>query len=85
MPTYEYICQSNGRKVDVRHGMNEVLKTWGQLCAAAGIDSGTTPKSAKVEKSISGGYVVTKGKGGSGSSGGPPAGGCAHPGGCHCH
>ncbi len=29
MPTYDYRCETNGQVVEVKHGMSEVLKTWG--------------------------------------------------------
>ena len=41
MPYYEYRCDANGRTLEVRHGMNERLSTWGQLAAQAGTPSQT--------------------------------------------
>ncbi len=82
MPLYEYVCEANGRKVEVRHGMKESIETWGQLCEAAGLEPGKTPKTAKVERAISGGMILTKPSGDSGPA--PSGGGC--PGGrCSCH
>jgi predicted nucleic acid-binding Zn ribbon protein len=53
MPNYDYLCPSNGRRVEVFHPMNEKLRTWGELCARAGISAGDTPEDAPVEKLIS--------------------------------
>jgi predicted nucleic acid-binding Zn ribbon protein len=50
MPIYEYLCPDNGSTIEVLHGMNEKLTTWGELCARAGVDTGTTPPGAPVEK-----------------------------------
>ena len=53
MPYYEYHCGSNGQTLEVRHGMNERLETWGQVTAAAGADAGETPADAPVERILS--------------------------------
>ncbi len=50
MPVYEYLCPANGETVTVVHSMNERVSTWGELCALAGRDPGTTPANAPVEK-----------------------------------
>lgn len=77
MPTYDYRCEANGRIVEVSHRMSDVLKTWGELCEKAGIESGDTPADAPVSRMATGGNVIT------GSSPGgsdlPPcaSGGCA--------
>ncbi len=78
MPTYEYRCEANGHLVEVRHGMNERLDTWGELCARAGISPGPTDPAAPVVKLISAGFI------GSGSSepaamAGCGGGGCGAP------
>ena len=59
MPTYDYYCEANGRKVEVRHKMSEVLRSWGELCARAEIDPGDTPADIPVRRLISGGAVVS--------------------------
>jgi len=59
MPTYDYLCETNGRKVEVRHGMNEQFKSWGELCEAAHIDPGSTPLDSPVRRLISGGVVIS--------------------------
>lgn len=59
MPTYDYLCPANGRTVEVRHGMNEKISNWRELCALAGIDAGDTPESAEVQKLIGAGAVHT--------------------------
>ena len=60
MPIYDYYCPHNGRVVEVRHSMNERLKTWGEVCRQAGIDPGETPLDAPVEKLISAGHYIRK-------------------------
>jgi len=70
MPTYDYRCEANGRVVEVRHRMNDRLATWGELCALAGLDCGTTPPDAPVEKLITGGQVVRSSS--LGDAGAPP-------------
>ncbi len=63
MPTYEYLCEINGRTVEVSHRMAEQLRTWGELCERAGISAGRTAPSAPVKKLISASAVLG-GKGG---------------------
>jgi predicted nucleic acid-binding Zn ribbon protein len=53
MPYYEYRCASNGRTVEVRHGMHERLSTWGELAERAGADLGSTAADAEVERLMS--------------------------------
>jgi predicted nucleic acid-binding Zn ribbon protein len=59
MPSYDYRCEANGRVVEVRHGMNEKLATWGEVCQKAGIDTGETAADAPVSRLISGGGIVS--------------------------
>jgi predicted nucleic acid-binding Zn ribbon protein len=59
MPTYDYRCETNGRVVEVRHGMSETVSTWGELCERAGIEPGQTPAESPVQRLITGGYVIT--------------------------
>ena len=49
MPRYDYHCPDNDNIVEVRHGINERLKTWGELCERARIDPAPTPLDALVE------------------------------------
>ena len=58
MPTYDYICETNGRVIEVRHRMSERLVTWGELCERAAIDAGDTPLEAPVARLATGGQVV---------------------------
>lgn len=58
MPTYDYFCEANGRKIEVSHKIAEVLTTWQELAACAGIDPGGTPADAPVKKLISSAAVV---------------------------
>lgn len=53
MPCYEYRCRSNGRTLEVRHGMSEHVETWGELALKAGADVGDTPSDAPVERLMS--------------------------------
>ncbi|MBK5937487.1 MAG: zinc ribbon domain-containing protein [Halorhodospira halophila] len=72
MPTYDYRCPSNGVTLEVRHGMDECVRTWGELCRLAGHDPGETPEDAPVERLISGaGYISSASR-----SEPEPAGGC---------
>jgi hypothetical protein len=59
MPTYEYHCPTNGQTVEVRHGMNEMLNTWGEVCKQAGITPGDTAMATPVERLISGGTFIS--------------------------
>lgn len=43
MPTYDYHCPANGRTVEVKHAMSEKVRTWGELCALAGLSIEATP------------------------------------------
>lgn len=52
MPTYVYQCEDNGARVEVLHGINEKVETWGELCALAGYETGPTPAEARVQKAI---------------------------------
>jgi predicted nucleic acid-binding Zn ribbon protein len=61
MPSYDYQCPGNGRVVEVRHGINERLATWGEVCDRAGIDAGDTAADAPVKRLISGGGIVSSG------------------------
>lgn len=49
MPRYDYHCESNGRTLEVRHGIAERVLTWGELCARAGVPRGETAAEAPVE------------------------------------
>ena len=59
MPTYDYRCEANNRVIEVKHGMNESIQTWGALCERAGIEPGATPVDAPVVRLISGGHFVS--------------------------
>jgi hypothetical protein len=53
MPYYEYRCPSNGRTIEVRHGMNERLATWGEVAGRAGLAVGSTAADSPVERLLS--------------------------------
>ena len=63
MPTYEYLCEQNGRVLEVQHKMAERLDTWGELCARAGISPGRTDPRTPVTKLISAGFIASAGAG----------------------
>jgi len=71
MALYDYYCEANDRTVEVRHGMSESLKTWGELCRAAGIDPGDTPTDAPLRRLMGVPVPMT---GSTGSSSGPSCG-----------
>ena len=83
MPTYDYVCPANGQVVEVKHRMSEVIRTWGELCQAAGIATNDTPAEAPVEKKLSASFVKSNSMGSE-----PPCntGPCCGGGGCgHAH
>lgn len=49
MPRYDYHCPDNDFIVEVRHGVNERIKTWGELCERAMIGPAGTPADSLVE------------------------------------
>ncbi len=55
MPIYDYRCEANGQIVEAIHSISETIKTWGELCKKAGLESGSTPVDAKVVRHITGG------------------------------
>jgi hypothetical protein len=58
MPTYDYHCEQNSRTVSIQHSMKEKIHTWGELCQRAGVDLGSTPAAAPVERLITGGIAL---------------------------
>jgi len=75
MAIYEYRCEANGRTVEVRHGMSEEIRTWGELARRAGVEPGDTPAGAPVERLMSAGVPLTGGgPSAKGSASGPPCG-----------
>lgn len=61
MPTYDYLCPSNGRVLEVRHSMSERLSTWAELCELAEVDLGDTAPEAPIERLANGGQIVSRG------------------------
>ena len=59
MPTYDYYCDTNGRKLEVNHKMSERIYSWGELCEHANVEPGDTPSDTPVRKLISGGAVIS--------------------------
>ena len=59
MPSYDYYCEANQQTLEVRHGINDHLSTWGELCAKANIDPGATSTDNPVRRLITGGGVLS--------------------------
>jgi len=81
MPTYDYHCEQKNRTLEARHGMQEQLHTWGELCERTGESLGDTPANASIKKLATGGQVVSSGSLGEKNippcaSGGCPGGAC---------
>jgi len=81
VPYYEYRCPTNGRVVEVRHGMQERLESWGEVARLAGLGLGNTPADSPVERLLSA-PVPIMGAAEGGPSPGRPAPGCGP--GCAC-
>lgn len=52
MPFYQYFCEQNQITIEVYHPMSQRLRTWGQVCQAAGIDPGAVPLESPVVRLI---------------------------------
>lgn len=52
MPVYDYMCEENGQVVTVRHGMQVVIRNWGELCFAAQVPMGDTDFETPVRKKL---------------------------------
>jgi predicted nucleic acid-binding Zn ribbon protein len=63
MPTYRYHCPANDTVVTVLHGMDTTLRTWGEVCASAGMDENGTPANAPVARQIGAGVLLRAGQG----------------------
>lgn len=59
MPTYDYLCETNGRMIEVSHKMSENIESWGQLCQQAGTEPGETPADTPVRRMITGGAIIS--------------------------
>ncbi len=77
MPSYDYYCPTNGRTVEVIHGMSDRLDTWGELCDKAELDPGDTAADAPVERLVAAGIPIASDQ----TPAGPPPGACGN-GGC---
>jgi hypothetical protein len=55
---YEYLCKTNGKTLSVRHGMNEVLRTWKELCDCLGITDDSASADAEIQRVVSGGTLA---------------------------
>ena len=52
MPVYDYVCEENDQVVTVRHRMQVVIRTWGELCFAAQVPIGATDFETPVRKKL---------------------------------
>lgn len=59
MAFYDYYCAANKKTVEVKHSINERLKTWGEVCKLAGIDLGDVAADSPVDRIISAPEVTT--------------------------
>ena len=59
MPTYDYFCPTNHQTVEVMHAMDTRVETWGELCERAGLDAGSTPPDAPVDRLLGAGMVLS--------------------------
>lgn len=59
MPTYDYLCESNGRVVEVKHRMNEQIANWGELCERARLSPGDIPLESPVKRLATGGNLIS--------------------------
>ena len=75
MPTYDYFCDANGRKVEVSHKMSESIANWGELCARSASEPGDTPAETPVKRLITSAAIISN----TGSGNEPP---CTTGGGC---
>ena len=55
---YDYFCPANQQTFEVKHGMSESLRTWGELCKKLEMDLGETPAESSVERVLSGGMLA---------------------------
>lgn len=53
MPLYDYYCSANGLTIEVKHGADVVLETWGEVCYASQTPMGETDFMAPVRKVLS--------------------------------
>jgi len=50
MPSYDYHCEENGQTIEVVHGIDTRLQTWGEVCYVAQMPPGQTDPMAPVKK-----------------------------------
>ncbi len=60
MPTYDYICETSGARLEVKHKMDQRVETWGELCRLADVPLGDTPEDAKVKRVIGAAALVSR-------------------------
>lgn len=84
MPSYDYYCPANEQTLEVRHGINDQLTTWGELCTQAQVDPGDTPSNSPVQRKITGGVFISSGKTGTAVESVPATSACCGHGRCGC-
>jgi len=63
MAFYRYYCEKNETTIEVAHPMTMRLKTWGEVCAQADKDPGTTPLKTPVVRLMGAIPMIHKTKG----------------------
>jgi hypothetical protein len=58
MPSYDYRCSATGDVFEVRHGINDKLHTWAELCDKLQMALGKTAAQTPIERLATGGAVV---------------------------
>lgn len=61
MPTYDYRCVATGATFEVKHGMQERLTRWDELCARLEMPLGDVSPDSAVVRLATGGNVVKAG------------------------
>lgn len=52
MPSYDYLCKSNGKVIEATHSINDHISNWGELCFATQHPLGETDLLSPVRKLI---------------------------------
>jgi hypothetical protein len=84
MPSYDYYCPANAQTLEVRHSINDLLTTWGELCTQAQVDPGDTPLDSPVQRRISGGVFISSVKTSTTAESAPAPNACCAHGRCGC-
>lgn len=82
MPRYDGFRPSDNPAFQVAFWIGGGLRTWGEVCKAAGLKPGKTPVTAKVPRMIAPAMLLGT-KRGSGGGSGHGSGSCCGEAGCH--